>query len=161
VSELHRSARQMISILLEASCGDSSRRSFLGFVALCFAATLCGGCFPNIAGDTHVEVLSRVTSPRGEVDAVVELVSGGASVSSSYIVYVGPAGFSLEAKRDRDSFRMGSLDSAVTDGERGLRVTWISDTDVQVRCSSHRGFRESRNTVSISGRSFVVKWQTE
>ncbi len=67
-------------------------------VLMTLVCILCVGCFPNLAGETHVEVRKRISDPSGKAEAVLELVSGGATVSSGYAVHVGPVGF--DTKKD-------------------------------------------------------------
>lgn len=128
------------------------------YTLIAVVSLLLAGCFPSLAGNTHVEVLSRLLSPDRSAEAVVVLFSGGATVSSAYVVYLGPTGFDPAKAKDRNAYRMGSYESATTDGERGPKVRWIANDQLSVWCTEYRRFYKNESKVSFGGLTYSVNW---
>jgi hypothetical protein len=116
---------------------------------------LSSGCFPNLAGDTHIKTVKRLCSPSGKVDAVLELVAGGATVGSGYVVLVGPVGFDPSSNSTRNDFIMGSF-SRVKDA--GVDLEWTSSNQLSVSCVEFGDLYQNRLSQAVGEETFSIKW---
>jgi len=107
---------------------------------------------PSLAGDPHVEVVKRITSPDGKADALIQIVDGGATTSRAYCVFVVPAG-----REPSEEGRMVTFDGpTVSGGAYGILSDWISPTELAVSSASTKAFFETRSSVSIEGSTYHV-----
>ena len=127
-------------------------------ILLCLVSLLLGACFPSLAGDTHTEIVKRSSSPDGSAEVVVELVSGGATVSSAFVIYLAPKGVSFTRERDRDKYRMGSFDRPNT-GIAGVEVVWQSDVSVVILADQLRGIYRNKDAQTLHGERYLVEWR--
>ncbi|WP_138223210.1 hypothetical protein [Nibricoccus aquaticus] len=116
---------------------------------------LSAGCFPNLAGDTHVETVKRLTSPSGKTDAVLEFVSGGATVGSGYVVLVGPVGFDTARDSNRDKYITGSFSRGK---DPAVDIAWTNNTQLTVRCAEFRDLYLNQPSLTIGKETISVDW---
>ncbi len=124
-------------------------------LAMFILALTClgAGCWPNIAGDVHVEEVKRLSSPDGKAEAVVQLIDGGATTSRSYSVFVVPK----EAKPAEESRAVTFEAPTLSGGEYGIIVSWTSPTTLEVKSEQARRVFEIQTTVTIAGVAYHVQ----
>ena len=127
-------------------------KTLLATLILVFAC-LTTGCWPNIAGDVHVEEVKRLLSPDGKAEAIVQLTDGGATTSRSYSVFIAPKG-----AKPAEGNRTVTLEaSTLPSGDYGIIVSWTSPTTLEVRSEQVRKVFEIRTTVTIAGVAYHVQ----
>ena len=115
-------------------------------VALTFALTACL-FFPT----SHDEV-SRVSSPAGDLDAVLVETNGGATTSFGYLVYVLPRG----AKPSKSHEVAWLYAAGRNEHAYGANLRWVSPSEVVIEYQ-HADEAEARKpTIRIGGQTVTV-----
>jgi hypothetical protein len=130
-------------------------RSFLHITLLLISAAMTG-CFPDITGGIHREIVNRISSPNGNVDAIVEVIDGGATTSRAFAVYLVPIGFKPKSDIDREKYQMVVFDGAVTEGSYGIKIHWESAFEAVVSYDRVKNTFEKKRFVEIHGNRYQI-----
>ena len=116
------------------------------------AAILTGiGCI-NLAGDTSYDEVARLTSPSGDMDAVLVETNGGATTSFGYNIFLVGSG----AKYDT-GLQVASLYGAVRNERAyGVNLKWENPQRLIVEYLRTKGEPRSTGSATFMGREIIV-----
>jgi hypothetical protein len=108
---------------------------------------------PQIFGAPHIEEVRRLASPSGAVEAVVQLIDGGATTSRAFCIFVVPKGAKPE-----DDYRMVTYDGpTLANGDYGVVLDWSSPSVLSVGSTKAKQVFDLRTSLLIQGVTYHVQ----
>jgi hypothetical protein len=125
----------------------------IGILVLTSTLLFEAGCFRNPAGEWSWDEVTRVTSPSGEIDAVLVEGNGGATTSFGYEVFLVKSG-----KKHDSGVHAAWLYGAVRNKHAyGVNLKWIEPQVLSVEYLRSKGERLVANPVQINGDDFEIR----
>jgi hypothetical protein len=120
---------------------------------------LLAGCWFSM--DAEITEVTRVRSPDGKAEVVIEHISVGATAAPSYGIFVVPRGTDLKKGSNRSDYIIGSFDSLGSSADHQPSVLWTSDGRAAIVYPRFLALHSNRDSITFESVTYVVEWMTE